>query len=137
MPRCSTHCPPPRSSGALLPAVIVVGVVIVAAGRGTVIVHALTTLVIAACTIAGLTIAGLVTVAVLRLRSESREPRPTRRALTFGRDRAAIARQDHRRSGRDQIPATEQHLHLHLHGANAEELAHLLSQPHSPGGTES
>ena len=33
MPRCSTHCPPPRSSGALLLAVIVAGVVTIAAGK--------------------------------------------------------------------------------------------------------
>ena len=148
MPRCSTHCPPPRSSGALLLAVIVAGVVIVAA-RGTAIVHVLTILGIAAGIIAGLAIAGLATAAVLRLRSQSREPRPaspdlrarppasrtipatpaTQPALTSGRGRAAIGRQDDRGSGRYPVPATEQHLHLHLHGASGQELAHLLSQP--------
>jgi hypothetical protein len=152
MPRCSTHCPPPRSSGALLLAVIVAGVVIAATGR-TVIVHALTIVVIAAAVIAGLAIGGLATAVLLRLRSESRDRKPgspdvrarprashtiqatpaTQHALTSARGQAAIGRQDDRGSG----PATEQHLHLHLHGASAHELAYLLSRPQTPGGPES
>ena len=122
MPRCSTHCPPPRSSGALLLAVIVACVVLPAA-RGTAIAHALTILAIVAGIITGLTIAGLATAVVLRLRSESRERRPTspdvrtrppasrtiqatpanQHALTSGRGQAAIGRQDDRGSG----PLTE------------------------------
>jgi hypothetical protein len=153
MPRCSTHCPPPRSSSALLLAVIVTGVVIVAARR-TAIAHVLTIVVIAAGVTAGLTI--LATAAVMYLRSKAREPRPaspdvqarppasrtiratpaTRAALTSGRDRAAIGPHEDRGSGHHQIPATEQHLHLHLYGASAQELAHLLSQPHTPGRPE-
>ena len=74
MPRCSTHCPPPRSSGALLLAVIVAGVVIIAAGK-TAVAHTLTTLAIAAGIIAGLTIAGLTTAAVMHLRLKSRARR--------------------------------------------------------------
>ena len=144
MPRCSTHCPPPRSSGALLLAVIVAGVVIIAAGK-TAIAHALTTLAIAAGIIAGLTIAGLTTAAVMHLRSKSRPPASrtiratpaTQHALTSGHGRAAIGRQDDRGSGRHRVPATEQHLHLHLHDVSEQDLAHLLSQPHAtPGGPE-
>jgi hypothetical protein len=137
MPRCSTHCPPPRSGGRALLLAVTVAAVVTVAGCGTAIAHALTTLAITAAIIAGLTIAGLATAVVVRLRSESRETRPGRRALSSGGGRAAIGRQDDRPSGRDQIPATEQHLHLHVHGANAQELAHLLSRPHTPGGPES
>ena len=36
-----------------------------------------------------------------------------------------------------KMPAPEQHLHLHLHGASGQELAHLLSQPDTPGAPES
>jgi hypothetical protein len=146
MPRCSTHCPPPRGGGALLLAVIVAGVVIVAVGR-TAVVHALTTLAIAAGIITGLTTAGLTTAAVMHLRSKSRQPRPaspevratppTQPALTSGRGRATIDRQDDRGSGPYRAPATEQHLHLHLHGATGQELAHLLNRPHAPSRPES
>jgi hypothetical protein len=156
VPRCSTHCPPPRNGGAVLLAVIVAGVVIVAAGR-TAIAHVLTIVVVAAGIVAGVAIAGLATAAVLHLRSKSRGRRPTspelqarppasrtiratpatQAALTSGPGRAATGRHEDRGSGHYRAPATEQHLHLHLHGASTQELAHLLSPPHPPRDPES
>ena len=156
MPRCSTHCPPPRSSGALLLAVIVAGVVIVAAAGDRDRAHADDSgdLRWHHCRThhrwpghGGGHCAAVETPRAEAGRPDVQARPPETRAiqatpatppvLTSRRRQAAIGRQDDRGSGRYQVPATEQHLHLHLHGASGQELAHLLGQRRTPGGPES
>ena len=149
MPRCPAHCPP-RSSGPLLPAAIIVGACAVAA-TWTVIVHVLTILVIIFGVVAGLGAVGLAVAVVLRLRGLTSRPQaPARplaslaegpwavraaagqRQITASRAQAA-GYQQAREPGHPPAPAIEQHWHLHLHGTSDEHLARILGQ--TPGRT--
>jgi hypothetical protein len=145
MPRCPAHCPP-SNSGPLLPAAIIAGVFAVAA-TWTVIVHILTILAITLGVIAGLGVAGLAAVTVIRLRGLAREPpaparnlpAPARaprtiRAATSGQRQIISGRapaaggQQSRESEHRAAPAIEQHWHLHVHGTSEEQLARVLGQ---------
>jgi hypothetical protein len=151
MPRCPAHCPP-HNSGPLLPAAIIAGVFAIAA-TWTVIVHVLTILVITLGVIAGLGVAGLAAIIVMRLRDLTREPRaparnlpaPTgtprtiraatgidQRQITSGRA-PAVGGQQSREAEHRPASAIEQHWHLHLHDASHEQLARILAQ--APGRT--
>ncbi|HEV8274409.1 MAG TPA: hypothetical protein VGQ26_01760 [Streptosporangiaceae bacterium] len=145
MPRCPAHCPP-SNSGPLLPAAIIAGVFAIAA-TWTVIVHVLTILLIALGVIAGLGLAGLAAVTVMRLRDFAREPpAPARnlpvpagaprtiraagadqRQITGGRAPAVDYGQS-REAEHRPAPAIEQHWHLHVHGTSEEQLARVLGQ---------
>ena len=145
MPRCPAHCPPGKS-GPLLPAAIIAGVLAVAA-TWTVIVRVLTILVIALGVAAGLGVAGLAAVLVVRLGDMARELRAPGRELqargaprTIGAAAAeqrqittsrglAAGYQQGREPGHRPAPAIEQHWHLHVHGAHEEQLAHVLGAP--------
>jgi len=148
MPRCPAHCPP-NNGGPLPPAAIIAGVFAIVA-TWTVIVHVLTILLITLGVIAGLGVAGLAAVIVMRLRDFAREPPAPARNLpapagTPRTIRAAGAGQRQIISGRAPAvehgqsrgsehrpaPAIEQHWHLHVHGASDEQLARVLGQ--APG----
>ena len=146
MPRCPAHCPT-GNSGPLLPAAIIAGVFVIAAW--TTIVHVLTILVITLGVVAGLGLAGLAAIIVIRLRDTARAPctpgrdlqaragapRAIRAAAVDQRQittsRAPVGYQQGRESGHRPAPAIEQHWHLHLHGSSEEQLGHLLGQ--TPG----
>ncbi len=145
MPRCPAHCPP-SNSGPLLPAAIIAGVFAIAA-TWTVIVHILTILLITLGVIAGLGVASLAAITVMRLRGLAREPQAPahnlqapagaprsiraaavdQRQITGGRAPAVDCQQRSEAEHRP-APAIEQHWHLHLHGTSEEQLARILGQ---------
>lgn len=148
MPRCPAHCPA-NNSGPLLPAAIIAGVFAIAA-TWTVIVHVLTILVITLGVIAGLGVAGLAAVIVMRLRGLARGPWAPARNLqapagaprtirAHGADQRQIASgrapaaggQQSREAEHRPASAIEQHWHLHLHGTSDEQLARIFAQ--APG----
>jgi hypothetical protein len=145
MPRCPAHCPP-HNSGRHLPAAIIAGVFAVAA-TWTVIVHVLTILLIALGVIAGLGVAGLAAVIVMRLRDFARKPPAPARNLpapagaprtirAAGADQRqitgggapAVDYEQSREAEHRPAPAIEQHWHLHVHGTSEEQLARVLGQ---------
>jgi hypothetical protein len=145
MPRCPAHCPP-NNGGPLPPAAIIAGVFAIVA-TWTVIVHVLTILLITLGVIAGLGVAGLAAVIVMRLRDFARKPRAPARNLpvTAGAPRTiraagagqrqiisgrapAVEHGQSRGSEHRPAPAIEQHWHLHVHGTSEEQLARVLGQ---------
>ncbi len=145
MPRCPAHCPA-NNSGPLLPAALIAGVFAIAA-TWTVIVHILTILLITLGVIAGLGVASLAAITVMRLRGLAREPQAPahnlqapagaprsiraaavdQRQITGGRAPAVDCQQRSEAEHRP-APAIEQHWHLHLHGTSEEQLARILGQ---------
>src|SRR5215469_9868251 len=148
MPRCSTHCPPRKSSSSLVPVALVVASAVALAANWTAIVHVITILLATAGIVAGLTIAGLTTAVIMRLRRKTREPwmtgpvirastqtRPamrrvavSQRTIPSGNARAIEGPHDYQTVPMT-MPAAERHLHLHWHDAKPPELSQLLNRP--------